>query len=232
MIKSAKYISQSIGVRATGIYEGNITCTGRLTFLLRQGKGGFHGAIWAPYVTEMSSIIPPEYFHNELVYNNNSLLSFNNQPTTLYIYETRGVNVYDRDPQPRVDTFHFTSSFMVQFEIVFLIGSALYGGLHCLAWNSLFPSHHEQLLWRISSAIMAGAPILISLLVRTIPCLFDLCGTKKVEFAIWGLVFFTFLAYMASRGYVVVECFIQLTHLSPGLVFEEPTWSVYFPHIG
>ena len=56
-------------------------------------------------------------------------------------------------------------SFSIQkpwIQLLFLLVACLYGGLHCLAWNSTFPSHIQQLLWRISSLkIMAsGFPVL------------------------------------------------------------------------
>jgi hypothetical protein len=47
-------------------------------------------------------------------------------------------------------------------QLMFLLVALLYGGLHCLGWNSEFSSDVQQLLWRISSLIIigAGAPVL------------------------------------------------------------------------
>jgi hypothetical protein len=39
-------------------------------------------------------------------------------------------------------------------------------------------------------------------------------------------------AYLFARIYLVVESFIQLFHLEPGPVFEQPLWSSYIPHLG
>lgn len=39
------------------------------------------------------------------------------------------------------------------------------------------------------------------------------------------------LAYMFGRAYLVVECFLNLFHSDPGM-FQQPQWSVYFPHLG
>jgi hypothetical protein len=51
-------------------------------------------------------------------------------------------------------------------QLLFILVAFLYGGLHSLAWNSLFPSQKEQLLWRISTTIMgAGVPALICYLL-------------------------------------------------------------------
>jgi hypothetical protein len=48
-------------------------------------------------------------------------------------------------------------------QFLFVLVAFLYGGLHCLAWNSVFPSYVQQLLWRISSAIImaTGIPALV-----------------------------------------------------------------------
>jgi len=39
------------------------------------------------------------------------------------------------------------------------------------------------------------------------------------------------LLYSFSRVYLVVECFISISHLQDG-VFETPNWAKYFPHFG
>jgi hypothetical protein len=52
-------------------------------------------------------------------------------------------------------------------QLLFILVAFLYGGLHSLAWNSLFPSRKERLLWRISSTTImgAGVPALICYLL-------------------------------------------------------------------
>jgi hypothetical protein len=44
-------------------------------------------------------------------------------------------------------------------QLLFLFVAFLYGGLHSLAWNALFPSSTERLLWQISSSIIMGAGV-------------------------------------------------------------------------
>jgi hypothetical protein len=61
-------------------------------------------------------------------------------------------------------------------QFLFLLVAFLYGGLHCLAWNSVFPFYVQQLLWRISSVIImaAGIPALVCYLLLEV-----------VEFRYW-----------------------------------------------
>ena len=47
----------------------------------------------------------------------------------------------------------------------FSIVAAAYGGLHALAWNALFPSHREMVLWRMSALLIASPAALCVLLM-------------------------------------------------------------------
>ncbi|KAL8846659.1 MAG: hypothetical protein Q9221_008266 [Calogaya cf. arnoldii] len=120
----------------------------------------------------------------------------------------------------------------------FGVAALIYGGLHALAWFADFHSPTEQLLWRISSvAVMGGIPVLavnyalLDLIRKRFP--------KGIypEIAILvgkpGLIlsYLVAVAYVLARLYLVVECFIQLSHLPAG-VYDVPKWSAYFPHIG
>ncbi|KAJ7733960.1 hypothetical protein B0H16DRAFT_1892640 [Mycena metata] len=42
--------------------------------------------------------------------------------------------------------------------------AAIFGGIHCAAWNALFPSLAEMWMWRMSSVVVAGYPFLTILL--------------------------------------------------------------------
>lgn len=44
-------------------------------------------------------------------------------------------------------------------------------------------------------------------------------------------VLFGALVYVASRAFLVVECFISLFN-SPADLYKQPSWAPYFPHIG
>jgi hypothetical protein len=49
---------------------------------------------------------------------------------------------------------------VVSVVIGSILGGTLFGGLHCLAWNFIFPTHIEVTLWRICSVATTLLPIL------------------------------------------------------------------------
>ena len=117
----------------------------------------------------------------------------------------------------------------------FSAAAIVYGGLHALAWFAHFHSPTEQLLWRISSAVvMGGIPTFVAIWKLFfsfvgVPDMNSLIGLRNFA-PLLVLSCLIAIAYVLARLYLVVECFIQLSHLPAG-VYEEPEWSAYFPHI-
>ncbi len=54
------------------------------------------------------------------------------------------------------------------FRTIFTVAGAIYGGLHALAWNALFRTGTEHLLWRISASVVMAYGILFLLIVSFI----------------------------------------------------------------
>lgn len=130
---------------------------------------------------------------------------------------------------------------LVEFSIALRFSAAafIYGGLHALAWFAHFDSSTEQLLWRISACIvMGGIPVLFVVYTCSQHLGFLNTPESKVPtymedviiFPLLVLLVLIFVAYILARAYLVVECFINLSHLSAG-VYDVPTWPTYFPHI-
>lgn len=132
-------------------------------------------------------------------------------------------------------------------QIGFGMATFVYGGLHVLAWSANFPSFTEQLLWRISACVvMGGIPVILiicghmtgyNMLDVLVPAeahdyLRDLLGNLfwPAYYLVRVVQYLAILVYVCARGYLVVECFISLSHLPAG-VYEVPQWSTYFPHI-
>ena len=112
----------------------------------------------------------------------------------------------------------------------FSVAALIYGGLHALAWFAQFNSPTEQFLWRLSaSVVMGGTPILLA--IFNIRKQLDYYTGDAARKCLKTLGIVGAVVYILARLYLVVECFIQLTHLPAG-VYDMPLWSTYFPHIG
>ncbi|ORY16123.1 hypothetical protein BCR34DRAFT_476852 [Clohesyomyces aquaticus] len=131
-----------------------------------------------------------------------------------------------------------------------VLASLSYGAIHMAAWNAPFPSHIQQLLWRISSTSLAGFGILClcPLVFEYIAAKMELEVTwrdeskrRRIKDVLSRFVAFLYLLYRLAgfllcalyffgRIYLFVECFVAIPNL-PDSVYEVPAWSRYFPHI-
>jgi len=128
--------------------------------------------------------------------------------------------------------------------IGFCLAGFVYGLLHLSAWGAPFPSAVQCFLWKLSGFTLVSSGIAIVILTATLeiaPMLF-----RTFRYRIWeelsdfmeisSAVVLLFvvgaysLLYTFARIYLVVECFLSLTHL-PDAIFKLPQWSNYFPHI-
>ena len=100
----------------------------------------------------------------------------------------------------------------------------VFGGIHCIGWFFNFPSSVEAMLWRVSSAVLTGIAFLSPLL--TIFMIFLVkAGGGRISFATVIL-----LVYIVSRLLLLVEAFISLRHLTPGML-ALVKWTSFIPHI-
>ncbi|KAL9581971.1 MAG: hypothetical protein Q9212_003572 [Teloschistes hypoglaucus] len=142
----------------------------------------------------------------------------------------------------------------------FAVSGALYGGLHLAAWAAPFPSSLEELLWKISaiSVTCTGLFLLtIAMIVNTKSCRLILADVSSIiarrplrypsrsqklvayvtatGICLLGCIIapclpFSWILYLLSRGFLVVESFKDVAYL-PAASFETPNWSSYVPHI-
>ena len=46
--------------------------------------------------------------------------------------------------------------------VVFALFGVIFGGLHCIGWNFLYPTAFEQHLWRASSLAITAIPLIVA----------------------------------------------------------------------
>jgi hypothetical protein len=128
-------------------------------------------------------------------------------------------------------------------SIALSLATAIYGGIHVIAWNLHFPTAKQALYWKLSAADIAASGMLYSIgywLVATHKHRLDPLSrmkSRKAEFALFILILVPTLlglllvaAYIVARGYLPVEALISLKAL-PVEAYETPKWSQYLPHL-
>jgi hypothetical protein len=132
----------------------------------------------------------------------------------------------------------FYSNLNVSVSDVWVLGAyisipvvaVVFGGIHCIGWFFDFPSSDEAMLWRVSSAVLTGIAFLIPII--TIFLALFLKKSHSARRLGFGFVVFIIilLIHVVSRLFLIVEAFISLRHLTPGML-ALVKWTSFIPHI-
>ena len=109
----------------------------------------------------------------------------------------------------------------------------VFGGIHCIGWFFDFPSSAEAMLWRVSSAVLTGIAFLFPIFFSFVLLffIFSIARPDQWQYFAFHIVFSPFLlVYVVSRLLLIVEAFISLRHLTPGLR-ALVKWTSFIPHI-
>ena len=129
----------------------------------------------------------------------------------------------------------------IEFLLILVILSLVYGGVHLATWNFSFASETEHLLWKIACIdIMAAVPVGV-LWILVLDLLTDSdwlsLSDRKHEILetssnfLAGIGFYALLVFYAlARIYIVVEVFISLRHVPIGVYAAVP-WVQAIPHV-
>ena len=98
-----------------------------------------------------------------------------------------------------------------------------FGAIHCLAWNSPFPTLKERLAWRICAATTTGMPALLGVL-SLVAVLVD---TESTILILMGVLMA--FAYILGRTTIIVLAFMSLRAL-PVDALRTVDWNNYIPH--
>ena len=108
---------------------------------------------------------------------------------------------------------------------------AVFGGIHCIGWFFDFPSSAEAMLWRVSSAVLTGIAFLFPLFIAFLASLSNFINSVSLRRYFAATLFsIILLVYVVSRLILLVEAFISLRHLTPGML-ALVTWTSFIPHI-
>lgn len=99
---------------------------------------------------------------------------------------------------------------------------SVFGAVHCLAWNSTFPTPKERLAWRVCSVATTALPIIA---VSTALITEKWTGrTNNIEWAFS-------IPYIAARLTLIALALASLRAV-PADVFQTTDWNNIVPHVG
>ena len=129
------------------------------------------------------------------------------------LYEIAATSELKPDAAP-VPTFYAPDTGLsgdtgtILFFIALPIVATTFGALHLIAWNFEFPSHIEQLLWRIAFLTITGIP----------------AAPLALELAAGALFIALYLV-----GFIIIMLVGFLVLLAEDYAFRLPDWSVSLP---
>jgi hypothetical protein len=134
----------------------------------------------------------------------------------------------------RVPTFYvgeLTTKRTTLAAFAAMVIATIFGGIHCVAWSFEFPSHIEQLLWRIASIAITSAPLLSSSLSCHIPSQtrsdFDIPDIEWHNgYNLHGIC----VVYIIGRLMLLVLPFMSLRSL-PAEAYQTVQWTTFIPHV-
>ncbi|KDQ59774.1 hypothetical protein JAAARDRAFT_126716 [Jaapia argillacea MUCL 33604] len=135
---------------------------------------------------------------------------------------------YDGDLNPK-EQRNFQTFILPTIAITF-------GAVHCMAWQYNFPSHVEQMLWRMAAVAITCSPIVMTVVsgwAHSSGQRMSLNFDKNEPF--WFKVFMifallVFVFYLVSRITLLTIAFSSLRSLPSG-AFEVISWTSYIPHL-
>lgn len=119
---------------------------------------------------------------------------------------------------------------------------AIFGMIHCLAWNFEFPSLVEEVMWRTCSSIIAGlclctmAIALVYIIIKIVKEIRDPDSSSRPSLGprlteISKIVCSTFaICFVVTRLSLLVLSIVGLRNL-PDSAFDTVQWSGFIPHV-
>jgi hypothetical protein len=141
------------------------------------------------------------------------------------IFTTENFNIGDM----KVPTFYSTVFGNERHAYIFCmpVVGVVFGGIHCVGWFFSFPSSDEAMMWRLSSAVLTGIAFIIPLFLVLVTFVLG-CSRERYFYTAVSIIIL--LVYVVSRLLLIVEAFISLRCVTPGML-ALVEWTSFIPHI-
>ncbi|KAF8972236.1 hypothetical protein BDZ97DRAFT_1752822 [Flammula alnicola] len=117
----------------------------------------------------------------------------------------------------------------------------IFGLIHCVGWNFLFPSSTMRNLWRVCSVVIVGGPcitgffylgcfVYLRYLYIPFPQSGHLIWSLKTIVQVFKVIPVTITIYIGARFCLLVLAFVALRDLVPG-AYAVVEWVSFIPHL-
>ncbi|KAG2051791.1 hypothetical protein BDR06DRAFT_573822 [Suillus hirtellus] len=117
-----------------------------------------------------------------------------------------------------------------------MLMATIFGGVHCMAWFFAFPTHQQQMLWRISAVATTCTPWLCWSLYSDSEVTHSVLQRfpNPLKYVVWGVYFLIYFAcfalYVPARAVLLVLMFTTLHNLPPD-AYKAVSWTSMVPHL-
>lgn len=130
--------------------------------------------------------------------------------------------------------FYCEDSGLRLIACTFSVVGALFGVVHCLAWNFSYSTMEEQLYWRAASSILVGCCVAVLRAisrVEPLPAAYPPGFWKRVMLVVGDFLFLgAAFSYPIARITLLVITIASLHSLPPS-AFDTVDWIDFVPHI-
>ncbi|KAF9471914.1 hypothetical protein BDN70DRAFT_998425 [Pholiota conissans] len=136
-----------------------------------------------------------------------------------------------------VPTFYALNTNTEREKFIILVTGALlgvlFGGIHCVDWDYVFPTHEEMVIWR-ASAVIITAVAAMGVIVSSTLYLGQRNRRDEVVNSLWGesllwVGAIGLIPYAVARVLLLVEAFVSLRDL-PQDALLDVRWTSFIPH--
>jgi hypothetical protein len=145
--------------------------------------------------------------------------------------EMMGFAAADKEDK-RVGTFYAWDVTGKDVQTVVAAVGTVFGSIHLIGWSYAFPSHTEQLLWRVSSLAITCLPIVIwgaAVIYQSLNRSRGLLALVAKHTCRFSVTMGSTL-YITSRVVLLVLPFLSLRSLPPD-AYRTVSWTMLIPHL-
>jgi hypothetical protein len=136
----------------------------------------------------------------------------------------------------RMKTMHYLGGSQRGSMKFSMAAGCLFGSIHCIAWNFVFPTRTEVIMWRVAAVASTAMPLLLLLTLQLGHLTWrfldwftarNQAKDQSRHLTMWEVGFA--IVYGVSRFYLMVASFTSFRS-QPARIYAAVDWARYIPH--